>query len=348
MNKRFWLYILISFAGAWVLQVLACTLLRPFFQIILMATMLIPMLAVLIVCKGLDSNKTGIGWKIGFKRNWKWILFAWFVPTLLSVLGALLFFVIFPGRFDPSFGYLIRSLESGGVVIKDGKLAGLPVSLIFWGSLAQAVTIAPVINGIFGAGEEIGWRGFMTPLLKARFGRIPGLILAGIIWGLWHAPLIALAGYEYGIGYWGFPLTGILLFIIVTITWGIILSFLYERSNSIWIPALFHGAINAAATLPMCLTDGTATAYPLGPAPNGLIAVIPSILLAILLLLRSPKTDQTNDQVTITPAGKGPLFCGRQAEGRSSEGPAAENPVGEGSDGDASVVEGRTDDGMPH
>ena len=69
-------------------------------------------------------------------------------------------------------------------------------------------------------GEEIGWRGFLYPQLEAGVGRRKGWILGGIIWGAWHWPLIWLIGYEYGaaagnsVGYAGFPVTGMLLFLL--------------------------------------------------------------------------------------------------------------------------------------
>lgn len=109
------------------------------------------------------------------------------------------------------------------------------------------------------------------------------LVVSGIIWGLWHAPLIVLIGYEYGFGYFGAPVSGVGLFCLITIALGILLSWLYERTGSIWTPAIFHGAFNAAATVPMCFTDGTLTKYALGPAPVGLIAGIPVMLAAAVV-----------------------------------------------------------------
>jgi membrane protease YdiL (CAAX protease family) len=58
-------------------------------------------------------------------------------------------------------------------------------------------------NLFFVLGEEIAWRGFLE---KERF--IKGAwnpLLVGIIWGLWHTPLI-LMGCNYGEHYiWGIP-----------------------------------------------------------------------------------------------------------------------------------------------
>ena len=139
------------------------------------------------------------------------------------------------------------------------------------------------------------WK-WQFPQLKARFGRNKGLLLGGVIWGAWHWPLIWLIGYEYGAytgntaGYRGFPVSGMLLFCLVAIGWGILHDRLYENSGSIWVPSLFHGAINAAAALPLslCLTD-TGSARLLGPQPMGIVAFLPFIAAAVYVMLQKKR-----------------------------------------------------------
>ena len=38
-------------------------------------------------------------------------------------------------------------------------------------------------------GEEYGWRFFLQPRLQRRFGKRGGVILLGLVWGIWHLPL---------------------------------------------------------------------------------------------------------------------------------------------------------------
>ena len=84
----------------------------------------------------------------------------------------------------------------------------------------------------------------------------------------------------------------LLLFCVFTIAMGMICDRLYEKSGSIWTPSICHGAVNAAATLPLalCLSD-TGSARLLGPVPNGLIAGIPFLAAAVIIMLRSKKAD---------------------------------------------------------
>ncbi len=273
-------YLVIAFLGAWILQILASMMGGAAFQLILSVSMFVPLLGVLVAKKGLSYEKSGVHWGLHIKKNWKMLLFAWFVPAVLSALGAALYFLVFRDQFDPSFGYL----KSTGA-----EAAGLPIGVLVATSIASSLIYAPIINAFFAVGEEVGWRGYLTPTLQKKFGKKPGLLIAGVIWGVWHAPVICLAGYEYGTGYWGAPVTGVLLFCVITIAMGILLSYLYDKTQSIWIPAICHGSINGMAGIPMLFTDGTSTNMLLGPAINGLIAGIPLFILAIYLFRKKDK-----------------------------------------------------------
>jgi membrane protease YdiL (CAAX protease family) len=94
-------------------------------------------------------------------------------------------------------------------------------------------------------GEEYGWRNFMIQRLM-RFGRTKALIYSGIIWGLWHAPII-VTGHNYGTDYPFFPITGIIMTCIFTTLLGIILTWLRYASKSVWPSALGHAVYNNAA-----------------------------------------------------------------------------------------------------
>jgi membrane protease YdiL (CAAX protease family) len=47
----------------------------------------------------------------------------------------------------------------------------------------------------FGGGqEEIGWRGYISPILERKYGIIFGSLMIGIIWAIWHIPLWFISG----------------------------------------------------------------------------------------------------------------------------------------------------------
>ena len=290
-------YLIWTFALAYAIQFGAAYLIHHGHMIIGMLTvagmMFVPTIGVLL--SGVKLK--GMGWNPKIRKNIKPILLAWFSPLILTAVGAALYFLVFPDHFDLSGKYL--ALSVGEEALEQMEVQGISVSVYLLITVVESVTYAPLMNAAVALGEEIGWRGFLYPQLKARFGRKKGWIVGGVIWGAWHWPLIWLIGYEYGaaagnpVGYAGFPVSGMLLFCVITVGWGILHDRLYEKSGSIWVPAIFHGAINAAATLPpvLCLPN-TGSARLLGPAPMGLLAGLPFLAIAALLFLREEKEPQ--------------------------------------------------------
>ncbi len=130
-----------------------------------------------------------------------------------------------------------------------------------------AVTLGPLINMFFAVGEEAGWRGYMMPCLKERFGLLNGRLLGGVIWGVWHWPLMLLVGYEYGTDYLGAPVLGLVVWCVFCFAMNSLLDLLYEKTSCIWVPAIAHGAFNAVAALFTVLTYPADAYYNvLGPA----------------------------------------------------------------------------------
>ncbi len=259
-------------------------------QLAVMAMMFVPTLGVLLA----GGSLRGLGWNPHIGKNIRPVLLAWFAPAVLTVAGAALYYLFFPSHFDMSGAAL--SAQAGVDITAQLEAQGLSYPLYIVITLAAAVTYAPAVNALPALGEEIGWRGFLYPQLKARFGRRKGWLLGGAVWGAWHWPLIWLIGYEYGAEYAGFPVAGMLLFCVITAGWGILHDRLYEKTGSIWVPALLHGAINAVANLPILFcAAGTGSARLLGPVPNGILAGLPLLLPALLLLLRADDAAAPSD-----------------------------------------------------
>ena len=156
-----------------------------------------------------------------------------------------------------------------------------------------AVFLAPAINMFPALGEEVGWRGYMMPRLKERFGLLNGRMLGGVIWGVWHWPIMLLTGYEYGMHYLGAPVLGLVVWCVVCFALNTLLDWLYEKTGCIWVPAAAHGAFNAIASIAQVLTYPADAYYNvLGPMPIGLIGMLPMLALAVWLTLRQMKEDK--------------------------------------------------------
>ena len=278
-KKRFWSFLLIAFGGGWLLQGLGILLGSAWYQICVALCMFMPMLGVLISHGSLRKERTCIRWEPQVRGHGGWYLAAWLGPAVISILCAAWFFLLFPDRFDANLSYVTAQLPA------EGELPIPPLAMAAV-QFVQAITYAPFLNAILAVGEEVGWRGYMTPYLAERFGRRAGLLLSGALWAVWHWPLILLAGYEYGTGYPGAPFTGMLLMCLGCTTMGILLTLLYDKSGSIWAPALAHGALNAAAGIGVLFLHAGETALFLGPTPLGLVSGIPLFVLAAYVLLR--------------------------------------------------------------
>ena len=284
-DKTLRTYLIWAFALAWPLQGLASWLaLRgnmTGFTYVLAASMFAPLAALLPAKVPLKS----LGWRLNLKGNVRRYLAAWLLPSVICALGAALYFLLFPAHFDGSGAACLASLPAEAQ--RQFEMQAMPVSFLLLISVVAAVTYAPFLNVIPCLGEEAGWRGFLTPYLKARFGRTKGQLLSGAIWGAWHWPVIIFAGYEYGLNYWGAPVLGPLLFCFITTALGILFSLLYEKVGSIWICALAHGAFNAFANIPsLFLVPDSGFQQTLGPYAVGVIGGLPLLLLALFVLLK--------------------------------------------------------------
>ena len=101
-------------------------------------------------------------------------------------------------------------------------------------------------------GEEWGWRGYMMPKLMQIMNKPAAIVVGGIIWGLWHAPL-TVSGHNFGTEYKFYPWLGILLMCIYCILVNALLTLLTERTKSIY-PASFCHMINNNLSFGVMLT----------------------------------------------------------------------------------------------
>ena len=217
------------------------------------------------------GQRIDLGVRPRIKGNGRLYALAWLLPAVLTFIGGTLFFLVFPQLFDGDATQLRSALEASGVPADQ-------LGLVVMGQLLAAVTVGPLINTIPSLGEEVGWRGMLLPLLCERMSERRAATVSGIIWGLWHAPIIAM-GHNFGMSYPGFPVTGILTMVVACTSIGCLLSWLRLWSGSVWPCAVAHGAINAITNAGVLFSTAGATLY--GPSALGLVAGIPTMLLAV-------------------------------------------------------------------
>lgn len=102
--------------------------------------------------------------------------------------------------------------------------------------------------------------------------------------GLWHAPVIAL-GHNYGLGYPGFPCTGIAAMCVFCVAFGLLLMWLTMKTGSSLPAAVAHGAINGVASLGLLVSADGGNPF-VGPLPTGIIGGAPILIAGAIVFLR--------------------------------------------------------------
>ena len=139
--KKLSKYLLWAFGAAWILQIIAGILFRKgnsiSYSVLLALSMFAPLLAS--VMSGAEIRR--IGWKPHIKGNFRWILIAWFVPAILGMVGAALYFLLVPNAFDTTFAYVRTLLGNEGLSqLESNGLSGQTYAII---SVVSAITYAP-------------------------------------------------------------------------------------------------------------------------------------------------------------------------------------------------------------
>ncbi len=228
---------------------------------------------------------------LNIKKDLKYYGIVWPGFLLSIVAGAALYFLVFPSRFDGNMGYAAAIFNSRlDVPMTTAEVKNTMIMQILVGAL-----ISPFVNIVNCFGEEWGWRGYLLPKLLKRCRVVPAVLIDGLIWGLWHAPLIAVAGLNYGVGYVGYPVTGILAMCAFCIVTGISLSYVTIKTQSC-IPAILgHSLINGFASVGIYFSsmENPYNVF-LGPAPTGLIGGAGFIVLAVYFLFVMYKEEKNS------------------------------------------------------
>lgn len=273
-------FVAVSFALAWLVALplwLGDGLAEPISVLLLPVMMFTPAVAALVVtfvmrvpARGQRARFLGL-WPMRPAKRVIWLMVAgWLVPPLLVGLGILLSAALGFVQLDLTFAAFAAELEKA---VPAGTPLP-PVQVIVFAQLAM-IPVGGLFNSLFAFGEELGWRGWLLPVLRP-LGTWPALILSGVIWGAWHSPVILL-GYNFG----RTDLTGVLLMIGGCVAWGILLGWLRLRSASVWPAVIAHGSLNAAAGLVLIVAatqPDMALAGPLGVATWIVLALLTVVL----------------------------------------------------------------------
>ena len=224
--------------------------------------------------------------RLHFPSGSDWRAIVWFfalpMVVVVSLAAALLLLTALLGNWFglTAFGTVVTSIAEfrANLGVTYGaalaERANLPHSLVALFALTffAAALAGWSINGLFALGEEYGWRGLLWEAWQ-RHGVVRANLALGVVWGLWHAPLI-VQGYNYP----GHPFGGVLLMICFTTAASFALTAIRELTGSVLPAAATHGAINATASLLTLMVAGG------NPLLGGLLGVSGSLALGLVAL----------------------------------------------------------------
>jgi membrane protease YdiL (CAAX protease family) len=119
-----------------------------------------------------------------------------------------------------------------------------------WGTLNLQELIGRIVfNAVLGVivvsflalFEEIGWRAWLLPRLTGRMGARRAVVATSVLWAIWHVPF-QFSGISYVRGV--SPLNLVFTLPLGTVAAGLILGWIWLRTESIWLVSIAHGGLN--------------------------------------------------------------------------------------------------------
>ncbi len=209
------------------------------------------------------------------KQGWKYWLLVWVLTPVFVLAGAALYFLLFPQYLDTAV-FTTNSLPG----IPADAAIPVPAWVLLLAIVGSAVVISPFVNAIAILGEEFGWRAYLQPKLRP-LGERKMYVAVGVIWGVWHWPVIWM-----GFNYPGHPVLGSLAMVWFTFVIGTFWGWAVLRAGSVWPAVIGHGILNGMASVPLLLIAGEPNPT-LGPTAVGVIGSAFFALAAIIIMWKA-------------------------------------------------------------
>jgi len=248
-------------------------------------TMWGPGIAALLSCWISGQSVGSLGWRWG-KSRWQALSYLWPL-AVCCVVYAIVYAAGFGGFPNPETVTALRknlvwpAASPGTVVI---------------GWFVLVATTGFVRSVATALGEEIGWRGFLSPILYERFGFTRGALLTGAIWAVWHFPIIFFSNYDSATPWWyASP-----CFVVEVLSLSVIMSWIRMRSGSLWTGAIAHASINLfnqGFFAPLTASRGKITAYTIDESG----VILPLVLLVTAIIFWSKRGSLNEGGVAATP-----------------------------------------------
>lgn len=187
-----------------------------------------PGISALITCRLRGISFSELGWR----WNTRYVLISYFIPIIYGLIAYLAVWTSGFGKF-PNDDF-VKAVASAFGWKSFPPFLVIVLYVLLKGTIGMASSMSSAL------GEEIGWRGFLAPQLAKVTTFTKTALIGGIIWSLWHYPLLLFADYNSGTPPW-FALT---CFTVMVVAISFPLAWLRLKSGSVWTGAVIHASHN--------------------------------------------------------------------------------------------------------
>jgi len=175
----------------------------------------------------------GMGWGWGKTR---YQLVSCFLPLAYAAVA---YGVIWGTGLAPLSDSLIA--DKLGEQLASTGLKGLSRAQLLAIYLAVTLTLGALLNCVAALGEEIGWRGFLVPQLAKVRNYSQTAWISGLIWSVWHYPILLFGGYtNEGLPTW----YALVCFTAMVLGLSFAMTWLRLKSGSLWTGMFAHASHN--------------------------------------------------------------------------------------------------------
>ena len=187
-----------------------------------------PALAGMLTLRLNGRSISDLGWKWG---QTKYQVRSWYVPILYSSIAYAIVWIFHFGAFGNPEYYdsLTKTMHLGG-----SPWISIVTGIALMGTYGMIRSVSSAL------GEEIGWRGFLVPELSKTTSFTATSLISGIVWSLWHYPILIYGDYNAGTPTW----YGLTCFTVMVISISFVFAWMRLKSGSLWTGAILHGSHN--------------------------------------------------------------------------------------------------------
>lgn len=257
--------------------------------------MLCPSISAILTKLVFDRSLKGLGWKPGPA---KWLGLAYLLPILYGAVVYGFTWLIGQGGINADAIAMVTSTQFG---VSNASGMQMAVMVIVYALLFGTIQLLRY-SLLSAFGEELGWRGFLFPELHRMTSFTTASLISGVVWALFHLPLILFADYNS---------TAPRAFVVVVFSISAIAhTFVYNwfraRSGSMWPAVVFHASHNVFLNN---VLDPLMTRYPLTDffvTEFGLGLLVINVLMALYVWSRRRELDP-KPEAAMTMTAKQPM-----------------------------------------